>query len=172
MAQDGEDYMFPSDPLSVSSVFSLYQSVFLPCSRKELHVLSFHKTLPFLLPMPWLIIRLRHLLCTCQSCPIPSPFSLYLLSRLSPLILFSILALPSPVFLPPTSDLHFVQPTVHTPFLPSLLSTSPSFLLSMPWLIIRLRHLLCSCQSRPIPSRRFPIPGLLLSSLLLSLPHL
>ena len=87
--------MFPSDPLSVSSVFSLYQSFFLPCSRKELHVLSFHKTLPFLLPMPWLIIRLRHLLCTCQSCPIPSPFSLYLLSRLSPLILsFS-----------PTSDL-------------------------------------------------------------------
>ena len=115
----------------------------LPCSRKELHVLSFHKSLPFLLPMPWLIIRLRHLLCTCQSCP-PHPF----LYTCSPLSCF-------PFPLPLTSTLRNLlytewqsrpvpsQSSLFSPCLPSLLSTSPSF---------SAAHVLF----RPSPSLLFP----------------
>ena len=133
----------PSPPLPPPPLTSL--SLSLPCPRKELHVPSFPKSLPFLLPMPWLVIRLRHLLCSCQSCPIPSRR-------------FPIPALPSPPFPPPplTSLSPCSRKELHVLSFPKSLP----FLLPMPWLVIRLRHLLCSCQSCPIPSCRFSIPAL------------
>ena len=81
----------PGSPLSSSPSPTFDLSLSLPCSRKELHALSVHKSLPFLLHMPWLVIRVRHLLCSCQCCPIPS--------RLFPLP--ALPALPSPPFPPP-----------------------------------------------------------------------
>ena len=87
--------------------------------------------------MPWLVIRLRHLLCSCQSCPIP-PLSSF----------------PSP---PLTSfSLPWSRKELHA----LSFHKSLPFLLPMPWLVIRLRQLLCSCQSCSIPSRRFPLPAL------------
>ena len=72
-------------------------------------------------------------------------------SVLAPFVAFRIPALPHPPFLP---LFPFPAPEKDYIFFPS------TFLLPMPWLISRLRHLLCSCRSSPIPSRLFPIPAL------------
>ena len=105
--------------------------------------------------MPWLIIRLRHLLCTCQSCP-PPPF----LCTCSPL----------PCFPSPTSDLHFAQPTVHRVAVPpcplsifSFLSLSPLPAFHKPFFFC------CPCLVPSLPF--FPLPfssSLILSPLLSS----
>ena len=103
--------------------------------------------------MPWLIIRLRHLLCSCQSCPIPSRR-------------FPIPALPSPPFPPPTSDFHFAQPTVHkVAVAPCPLSVSSLFSLS-PFPAFHKPFLFCCpCLVLSLPLSSFLILSLPLSSL-------